>query len=54
MVNICLCREIRAVGLAILAYTLGVMLGMLCPLQILAIVELLIMAAFGYLCLFKA
>ena len=48
-----MCNIARSVGLALLAFTVGAALGLICPLPILAIAELVIIAAFGYLCLFK-
>lgn len=53
MINFCMCSAARSVGLALLAFTAGAVLGLICPLQILAIVELVILAVFGYLCMFK-
>ena len=52
-INMCMCGAGKAIGLAILAFSLGTVVGMLCPLPILAIAELIILAIFGYLCLFK-
>lgn len=48
-----MCNSARYVGLALLAFTLGAALGLICPLPILAVAELVILAVFGYLCLFK-
>ncbi len=53
MINICMCGAEKAVGLAILAFTVGTVAGMLCPLYVLAIAELVLLAVLGYLCLFK-
>lgn len=53
MPNICMCGAVKAIGLAILAFTLGAVAGLVCPLAVLAVVELVILAGFGYLCLFK-
>ena len=48
-----MCKIARSAGLALLAFTLGAVLGLVCPLQILAVIELAVLAAFGYLCLFR-
>ena len=52
MVKICVPNAVKSIGLTILAFTLGAVIGLICPLKILAIVELLVMAAFGDMCLF--
>ncbi len=53
MVNFCMCGASKAIGLAILAFSLGTIAGMLCPLYVLAVIELIMLSLLGYLCLFK-
>lgn len=53
MINFCMCGAAKAIGLSILTFTLGVIIGMLCPIQILAVIELAMLVLLGYLCLFK-
>lgn len=49
----CLKGAEKAVGLAILAFCLGTVVGMFCPIKILAIIELALLLILGHLCLFK-
>lgn len=53
MIKFCACGAAKAVGLSILTFCLGIMFGMLCPLHILAVIELILLLFLGYLCLFK-
>ena len=53
MVNICMRGASKAVGLAILTFCLGIILGISCPIVVLAIVEMVLLTILGYLCLFK-
>lgn len=53
MVKFCMCNAAKAIGLSILAFNLGIIAGMFCPLQVFAIIELLMLSVLGYLCLFK-
>lgn len=47
------CGATKTIGLSVLAFTLGVVMGMLCPVQLLAVLELILLILLGYLCLFK-
>ena len=53
MVNLCMCGASKAIGLSILTFRVGVIVGMLCPIQVLAVLELVMLVLLGYLCLFK-
>ena len=53
MINFCMCGASKAIGLSILTFTVGVIVGMLCPIQVLAVIELIMLVLLGYLCLFK-
>lgn len=53
MINFCMCQAAKAIGLSILTFTVGVIIGMLCPIQVLAVIELIMLVLLGYLCLFK-
>ncbi len=53
MINFCMRGASKAVGLSILAFCLGILLGLLCPLYVLAVIEMLMLTIFGYLCLCK-
>lgn len=53
MLNFCMCGAAKTVGLAVLAFTVGVLIGMLCPIQVLAMIELILLVLVGYLCLCK-
>ena len=53
MLNFCMCGAIKAVGLSVLTFTIGALIGMLCPIQVLAVIELIILIIVGYLCLCK-
>lgn len=57
MVNFCInwgsCGASKAIGLSILTFSIGIVIGMFCPLQVLAVIELLMLLLLGYLCLFK-
>lgn len=43
----------KAIGLSVITFSLGVVVGLLCPMYILAVAELIVLALLGYLCLFK-
>lgn len=53
MVNFCMCAAAKAIGLSILTFSIGIVVGMFCPLHVLAVIELLMLLLLGYLCLFK-
>lgn len=53
MINFCMCGASKAIGLSIFTFSVGVVLGSFCPLQVLAVVELAVLLLLGYLCLFK-
>ncbi len=53
MVNFCMCGASKAIGLSILTFSIGIVVGMFCPLQALAVIELAMLLLLGYLCLFK-
>lgn len=53
MINFCICGASKAIGLSILTFSVGIVIGMLCPLAALAVIELAMLLLLGYLCLFK-
>lgn len=53
MINFCICGASKAIGLSILTFSVGIVIGMLCPLPALAVIELAMLLLLGYLCLFK-
>ena len=53
MLNFCMGGASKAVGLSVLTFTIGVIIGMLCPIQVLAVIELVLLILVGYLCLCK-
>ncbi len=53
VVKICAPSAVKMIGLILIAFTTGAVTGLICPLQVLAVVELALIAGFGYLCLFK-
>lgn len=53
MICISKCGASKAVGLAILTFSIGVVVGMCCPLQVLAVIEFILLLLLGYICLFK-
>lgn len=53
MVNLCMCGAGKAAGLTVLAFSIGMVIGMFCPLAVLVVIELLMLLFLGYLCLFK-
>lgn len=53
MLNFCMRGFAKAVGLAILSFCLGVIAGACLPAVWVAVIEMLMLIAFGYLCLFK-
>ena len=53
MINFCMRGAPKAVGLSILTFCIGILLGLLCPLYVLAVIEMIMLTLFGYLCLFK-
>jgi hypothetical protein len=48
-----MCGAAKAIGLSILTFSIGIVIGMFCPMQVLAVIELFMLFLFGYLCLFK-
>lgn len=53
MVNFCMCGAAKTIGLSIVTFTAGLLIGMFCPLYVLAVLELVLLVLLGYLCLFK-
>ena len=53
MVNFCMRGAAKAIGLSILAFCIGIMIGLFCPLPVLAVIEMVLLTVFGYLCLFR-
>ena len=53
MVNFCMRGAAKAIGLSILAFCVGIMVGLFCPLPVLAVIEMVLLTVFGYLCLFR-
>lgn len=53
MLNFCMRGCAKAVGLAILSFCLGVIAGAFLPAAWVAVIEMLMLIVFGYLCLFK-
>lgn len=52
-INLCRCGSAKTIGLSILAFSIGVGIGMCCPLQVLAVIEFILLLLLGYICLFK-
>lgn len=53
MLNFCMCGCAKAAGLCALSFCIGVIAGMFFPIAFVAVLEMLLLLAFGYLCLFK-
>lgn len=53
MVNFCLRGCAKAVGLTALSFCLGVIAGLFFPIAVVAVIEMVLLVIFGYLCLFK-
>lgn len=53
MINFCMCGAAKAIGLSILTFSAGIVIGIFCPMQVLAVIELFMLFLLGYLCLFK-
>ncbi len=53
MINFCMHGCAKAIGLTSLAFCLGVISGMFFPVAFVAVIEMLLLILFGYLCLFK-
>ncbi len=53
MLNVCMKGFVKAAGLAILALCVGIIVGRCVPPFWIAVLELAVLAVFGYLCLFK-
>lgn len=53
MLNVCMKGCARAIGLASLAFCLGVVAGAFLPIVMIAVIETALLLVFGYLCLFK-
>lgn len=49
----CMGDAARAIGLAVLAFNIGLIAGKFCPFQIIAVIQLAVLSFIGYLCLFK-
>ncbi|MCH5210308.1 MAG: hypothetical protein J1F01_05015 [Oscillospiraceae bacterium] len=43
----------KAAGLSILSFCLGIIAGAFLPIAIVAVIEMIFLLCFGYLCLFK-
>lgn len=53
MLNCCMRGCSKAVGLAALSFCVGVIAGAFLPMAIIAVIEMIFLLLFGYLCLFK-
>lgn len=53
MVDFCLRGCAKAVGLTALSFCLGVIAGLFFPIAVVAVIEMVLLVIFGYLCLFK-
>ncbi|MGN0106263.1 MAG: hypothetical protein ACI4A5_01025 [Hominilimicola sp.] len=53
MLNFCMRGCSKAVGLSVLSFGLGVIAGAFLPIAIIAVLEMIFLLVFGYLCLFK-
>lgn len=53
MLNCCMRGCSKAVGLAALSFCAGVIAGAFLPMAIIAVIEMIFLLLFGYLCLFK-
>lgn len=53
MLNFCMRGCSKAIGLASLSFCLGVIAGAFLPIAVVAVVEMIFLLLFGYLCLFK-
>ena len=53
MLNCCMRGCSKAVGLSVLSFALGVIAGAFLPIAIIAVIEMIFLLIFGYLCLFK-
>ncbi len=53
MVNLCMCGAAKAIGLSILTFSIGIIIGMFCPVSLLAAIEFVMLLLLGYICLFK-
>lgn len=54
MLNCCMRGCSKAVGLAALSFCAGVIAGAFLPMAIIAVIEMIFLLLFGYLCLFKS
>ena len=53
MLNCCMRGCSKAVGLTALSFCAGVIAGAFLPMAIIAVIEMIFLLLFGYLCLFK-
>ncbi len=53
MLNFSMCGCAKAAGLTALAFCIGVVAGLFFPIAFLAVLEMILLVTFGYLCLFK-
>lgn len=53
MIDLCMKGCAKAAGLAALSFCLGITAGLFLPLAAVAVIEMILLIVFGYLCLFK-
>lgn len=53
MIDFCFRGCAKAVGLTALSFCLGVIAGLFFPIAVVAVIEMVLLVIFGYLCLFK-
>ena len=53
MLNFCMRGCSKAIGLSALSFCVGVVAGAFLPIVVVAVIEMLFLLFFGYLCLFK-
>ena len=53
MVDFCMRGCAKAVGLSALSFCLGIVAGLFFPVAVVAVMEMILLITFGYLCLFK-
>lgn len=53
MLNFCMRGCSKAIGLSILSFCVGIIAGAFLPIAVVAVLEMIFLLIFGYLCLFK-
>lgn len=52
MLNFCMRGCSKAAGLSVLSFSIGIIAGAFLPIAMIAVIELIFLLLFGYLCLF--